>query len=375
MQSSKKQVDKKLKKISNLSPEYLYFPIDSRNHLKYFINSKSDIFKEDPLYDADNQVYYSPVSGNALGTKKIGDKNTLVIQNNFKEKYHVSKSLRKKINKLSKKEIVDILTDNHVNYYSSNINYFINNYEKIDSLVLNLLVCEEAQKVYSYVFNEYSADILEIFDAISQVFDIKTPIIIISDNDEKNIEYITNVSGMYPNFKLVLSSDKYPASHPLLIARKLDLKKSLVLTSMDLYYLCSIIKKDKKVLEKQIFITGKNLDKDYLVDTKLNVLVSDILNLCKIKLKENEIICKNSAIKGELINPSDIIDISVDSLTIVDRQINEAVECINCGLCNKMCPQKLNPQLYKLSGKVFPGSCINCNMCSYVCPSKIGRER
>ena len=356
-----------------LSPEYLYFQIS--DNVKYFIDGKSKVLKEQLLFNNNGKNVYSTISGKVLGTKLIDKNNYLVLQNDYKEKFYSSKSLRKKINNLSKKEILDILNDSGCKEYSNNIKYFINNFESIDSLVLSLVVCEDAEKIYPAVFNIHNSDILEVFDALSHIFEIKNPTIIISDTDEENIEYVANLSGMYPNFNISLTHASYPASHPLLITRKLNLKNALVLTPVDLYYLFTVIKRGKRVLEKEVLVTGDCLKTDYLITSKLNVLISDILNECKVKLTKNDVICKNSAIRGELINSYDVLDSSVDSIVIVKKDKTCEKECINCGLCNKYCPQKLNPQFYKLSGKPFPGKCIDCNMCSYVCPSKIGRKR
>lgn len=374
MQKEKnKEYSKQLIKKEYLSPEFLYLPIS--NNVKYYVDSKTKIYKETLLFSNSDHKFYSPISGKALGIKKIKNKDFLVLQNNFKEKYSTEKSCRKRISKLSKKEVLDILNNADCKYYSSNIKYFLNNFESIDSLVLNMVICEESERINSIIFNEYNNDLMEMFDSISQIFDIKKPILIISDTDDINIEYVTNLTGMYPNIRIVLTHDKYPYSHPLLITRKLSVENSLVLNPMDLYYLNNILKRDKKVLEKSIYIVGENLENSYLVNTKLNVLVKDILDFCKIKVKSDEVICKNSAIKGEIISLDDFLDTDVDSLIIVKKEISDQKECINCGLCNKFCPQKLNPQRYKLTEKPFPGKCIDCNMCSYVCPSKIGRKR
>lgn len=364
---------KELVHIDYLSPEYLYFKITDGT--KYKIDGKSNVLKEQILFSSDDKTSYSTVSGKVLGIKTIDKKNFLVLQNDYKEKYETVKSLRRKINTLSKKDILDALNESGASSYSSNIHYFINHFASIESLVLNLMICEDAQKIYSNVFLNHNSEIMETFDALSQIFDIKSPIIIISDTDDKNIEYISNLSGMYPNLRIVLSHDKYPASHPLLISRKLNLTNSLVLTSMDLYYLFSVLKRRKRVLEKEVLITGEDLKCDYLVNSKLNVLINDLLNVCDIKLKKDDLLCKNSAINGDNINSYDILDTSIDSIVIVKKEKIKPGECINCGLCNKFCPQKLNPQRYKLSGRPFPGSCIDCNMCSYICPAKIGRKR
>ena len=364
---------KETKHIDYLSPEYLYFRTDA--DANFFVDGKSKVLKEKLIFNYSGKNVYSTISGNVLGIKLIDKKNYLVLQNDYKEKFETVKSLRRKISSMSKKEVLDSLNDFGAQYYSNNINYFINHFNSIESIVLSIMICEDSQKIYSDVFFNHNGEIMEVFDSLCQIFEIKTPIIIISDTDDKNIEYISNLSGMYPNLKIVLSHDKYPASHPLLISRKLNLNNSLVLTPMDLYYLYSVLKRRKRVLEKEILIVGEDLECNYLVNTKLNVLINDILNACNIKLKKDDLLCKNSAIVGDTVNTFDVVDTSIDSLVIVKRNKIKPSECINCGLCNKFCPQKLNPQRYKLSGRPFPGKCIDCNMCSYICPAKIGRKR
>lgn len=371
--NSVEKVVKEIKHIDYLSPEYLYFKTDQNTN--YFVDGKSKVFKEKLLFNQSGKDVYSTISGKVLGIKEIDKKNYLVLQNDYKEKYETDKSLRRKLNNLSKKEVLDALTKSGAESYSNNINYFINHFNSIESLVLNILICEDAQKVYSQVFLNHSTEIMEVFDALSQIFEIKSPIIMISDTDDKNIEYLSNLSGMYPNLRIALSHDKYPSSHPLLVSRKLGITNALVLTPIDMYYLYSVLKRKKRVLEKEVLITSEELDTDYLVHTKLNVLISDVLNACNIKLKKDDILCKNSAIVGDTINYFDVLDTTIDAIVIVKKDKTKPSECINCGLCNKCCPQKLNPQRYKLFGKPFPGSCIDCNMCSYICPCKIGRKR
>ncbi len=373
VETNKKIIQKKQVKINYLSPEYVYYPIYNNNP-KFFVKSKSNVFKETLLFEDNNTKNYSNISGQVMGMKNISGKNYLVLKNDFHEKYSAPKSFRRKVNKLTKKEILDILNENDAASYSSDIKYFINNFESIDSLILNLLICEDSDKIYSEVFNKYNSDILEMFDAISQIFEISNPVIMLSDTDDKNIEFVTNLSGMYPDIRIVLSHDKYPASHPLLITRKLNLSNALVLSSMDLYYLYSIVKRNKKVSEKMILISGDALNSDFIIETKLNVLVSDIISLCKIKLSEDDVLCKNSAIRAEVVSINDTIDTTVDAIIIAKKGNNNPKECINCGLCNKNCPQKINPQMYKLNNLPFPGKCINCNMCSYVCPRMIRKD-
>ena len=56
----KNRVIKKLEKITFLDPELLYYPLSGRN-IKYFIDGKAKLFKEDLMYENSNRKFYSTV--------------------------------------------------------------------------------------------------------------------------------------------------------------------------------------------------------------------------------------------------------------------------------------------------------------------------
>lgn len=135
----------------------------------------------------------------------------------------------------------------------------------------------------------------------------------------------------------------------------------------------TIIKRNKEVLEQSVLISGENLPEYYFITTKRDVLIKDLLKQCNIDIDKDDIIAENSAIRGKYVDINDVINIKTKALIVLNRDKKLKEECINCGLCNRSCPQKLNPQLYKLFNKKLPDECIKCNMCSYICPSHIGR--
>jgi Na+-transporting NADH:ubiquinone oxidoreductase subunit NqrA len=72
-----------------------------------------------------------------------------------------------------------------------------------------------------------------------------------------------------------------------------------------------------------------------------------------------------------------------------DRRISTSLRgerrpCISCGLCERVCPAGLMPQvlhryLYRdaveLAEKAGIERCVDCNLCTYVCPSKIELQK
>ena len=56
---------------------------------------------------------------------------------------------------------------------------------------------------------------------------------------------------------------------------------------------------------------------------------------------------------------------AVRSIFLIDKTIIKEEDCINCGLCNMVCPMGCDPLLnYKMD------KCIKCGLCTYMCPSK-----
>ncbi len=58
--------------------------------------------------------------------------------------------------------------------------------------------------------------------------------------------------------------------------------------------------------------------------------------------------------------------------------------CIACGLCEKVCPAELMPQIihrylysedFNKAEAVGLDLCVDCGLCTYVCPSKIELEK
>lgn len=362
---------KPINDIDYLSPEYVYYLLPDKPN--YLIDGKSTVLKEQPLFIREDVKIFSDISGEVLGIKTINNKNYLVMQNNYREKNYTSKSVRRKINKITKEEFIDTLKLHCASNLSNNISYLIDNINSVNEVVMNLVVCETSDVVKNHLFKKYFSEIMDMFDSISTMLNIKNPTIIVTDTDEENIESISNLSGSYPDLRIVLTNNKYPYSHPLLIKRYLNMNDALVLDPSDLYYIYTIIKRNKEVLEQSVLISGENFHEYYFITTKRDVLIKDLLKQCNIDIDKDDIIAENSAIRGKYVDINDVINIKTKALIILNRDKKLKEECINCGLCNRSCPQKLNPQLYKLFNKKLPDECIKCNMCSYICPSHIGR--
>ena len=95
-------------------------------------------------------------------------------------------------------------------------------------------------------------------------------------------------------------------------------------------------------------------------------------------------IVNGGVFKGEIIENTDIpVTAGVEGILLLSKKeapIYEPEECIRCGRCMNVCPDRLVPEKllkYAVSGKTagflkwHGDECSLCGCCSYVCPAHI----
>ena len=113
-----------------------------------------------------------------------------------------------------------------------------------------------------------------------------------------------------------------------------------------------------------IVLKGFGIDSEDVKNEKLNssegevdVIVNDILTDCKL---DNYIVGGQPFLKGEILYPLFM------KFMLGDKKFYADDNCISCGLCEKVCPQK-NIQL--VDGKpVWLHHCVKCLSCIHRCP-------
>ena len=80
-----------------------------------------------------------------------------------------------------------------------------------------------------------------------------------------------------------------------------------------------------------------------------------------------------------LMNDNVVVTANLNGLLFLKDLKEEVNNCMGCGRCIKVCPQKLCPvfimkninNIDKLKD-FHPELCVECGLCSYICPSKLG---
>ena len=351
-----------------LNPDYVYIPV--KDGYSIIVRQNEKVYKGQIIAENNLNKILSSVSGVVLKVQPMmvdnSITNTIVIQNNFKEE---EKSVKKNYpNKLNKEVLINTLYDFHFKYIAS----LIEN-KKITNLVINTLTDEPYILNNQYLLSDKVKEVLEMIDILSNNLNIPNSYLAIKSNDTKNIEKYLGKIGMYPNIKVKLIEDKYLLGKDFFLIENMELsyEETLIIDIRTLCEMYNAIKYHKNTYTTYITIAGCSLDKSKVIKVKIGTLLRDVI-ASKIKIKGSDnIFVLDGLLTGHKcdINTSIVTKNTLGVIVIKDENIKEE-KCINCGLCTKICPVRVNPRKIMETNKVSK-NCLNCGLCSYICPSHI----
>ncbi len=209
--------------------------------------------------------------------------------------------------------------------------------------------------------------------AINRLFGAKNIWIeVFGYNGDIDIEIPSSVGG-YP---VKMLKKKYPVSRRL----KSDSKTARIDIGALLSFFYSASEK-KAWTNTIVTVAGDCVKNPCNIEVPVGTPIGDILNFCKLSCRPKTIILGGS-MTGYEIDGTDtpVLRSTKAILAFSDELAYESVDCIGCGKCIDVCPEKLLPyyiytyylennieKLYRLSAD----KCIECGACSFICPAKI----
>ncbi len=342
-----------------LNPNYIYLPV---NDDKLLINPKDYIYKGKEIL----KNKYSPISGRIVGLKNLTDDKFLVVENDFKEKLENKVSLRKNVNKMSKEQLLELVK-----------NFDLKLYEKLNCNFSKIIInCIEEQLYvgnYMFLVKEYSNELLEILNDISNILELKEITIIVKDTDYNIIDYLNNIVGIYPNINIKFLPNKYLISEKSILCKYLNINEHFIyLNIMELYNLYNFLKRKRIVEDKFLTITGNAIENPQVFKCKMYTKLDDIItNFIEFK-SENYVIIVNNLLSNHFCAAKElIVTEDIDSIFIMKKREYKEKKCILCGKCNDICPVKIKVSNLINGKNCDYEDCIKCGLCNYICPSYI----
>lgn len=349
------------------TPKYIYLPIDEKAKIKsdFLIKKEQRITK--------NRI--SPVSGRLVGSKycdTINEKavKCFVILNDYKETYQKRVASLKNITEVSLEKIIIELKQHN----ETEISEKLKQCKKGCTIILNGMDDEPYVANEIFLSKEYSFEILETLDALREKFQASSTKVIIKCNDRDNIENFENQIGTYTEIELSILPDYYLLAEETFLIPYLNIiEPYLILKPSEIKTIFTIIQKKRHDTEVILTISGNGIENPQVIESKIGVMVSDLLNqYIKIKKNTEVIYWINGLMKGKEMDITNlIVTKKMQSILIMKKEYVEELECIRCGKCITICPVGCNPKkAYDTKNKKYILNCIHCGLCSYICPSK-----
>lgn len=360
-----------------LNPKYIFIPIKDGYKLK--VKDKAYVYKNDiVMYKGNNESVRTPISGVVLGVKDMlyaDGKNhpSLMIENDFKEAAKDKRSSQKYIEKYTFEEFNDLLREVALGDILKRL------FRDEDILLINAIEIDPNFGNKLYLMKDHVEEILDVIDLIMNLYDKKKTIIAVKNEDTEVINEFYNLLGKYPNIEIKPLNNVYPLGINSVLENKLKIKP-ITFSIGEIRNLYSILKRRKPYLERYITITGDAVSPREVVHVKKGTLLSEVF-MNSFDFKEPRVdVYLNGYVNGKVIDTLNIvIDDEVDGIFITKEKDKTMKACINCGLCAKYCPMKINPKyVLDKKGKVdekYVEKCLDCGLCNYVCPSNINLRK
>ena len=171
--------------------------------------------------------------------------------------------------------------------------------------------------------------------------------------------------------------DKYLLGNSFFLLEHLSLKEldTFVIDARDLLDIYYALKYNKAPLETFITISGPSLSRSSVIKVKIGTKIKDIIDNNYKLINKNNLYILNGLMTGhECDIDNTIVTRNTLGVVVIPKAECEEKKCINCGLCFKVCPVKVNPKKVMDARKISK-NCIDCGLCSYMCPSHINLRR
>ena len=335
----------------------------------------------------------SPVSGTVLDIKEClylsGEKVPCVVISNDKLEKTVSKKLVKDITSYSKDEFVELLRKCAVTGMGgSDFPTFIKYKSDLKILIVNAVECEPYLTADTMLARLKSEEILECISAIMKINGIKKCFIAYKGNNSVVRDAFEPYINEYKDILLKPVKNIYPAGWERSVVKSvlsLDYDKypseiGVVVNNIStIYAIYKALKYQRNATKRIVTLSGEGFNEPVNILAKYGTELGPIVRkLGKYKVS-SRIVAGGPMMGRALMNDNVVVTANLNGLLFLKDLKEEVNNCMGCGRCIKVCPQKLCPvfimkninNIDKLKD-FHPELCVECGLCSYICPSKLG---
>ncbi len=259
----------------------------------------------------------------------------------------------------------------------------------VDTLIINGAECEPYLTADARLMVEKSIEIFQGIMLVSRCLGIKKVYIGIEDNKPEAIKIFSKLSGIKVK---VLKSDYPQGGEKQLIQNisgkqvprgKLPFDIGIVVQNVaTVYAIYEAVYKGKPLIERLVTVTGSCVENPRNLLVRLGTPIKNLIEFCGPLADTPAKIIIGGPMMG-IAQYTDEVPIikSSGALLLMNKEEAKALEegpCIRCAACVRGCPVGLMPCQINLASEKFlwnltkeygASDCIECGICNYVCPA------
>ncbi len=339
---------------------------------------------------------HAPVSGTIVAFFQLNGKAMIHLQNDFLAlEYPISPP---SIEDISQSEFIDLLRDAGIqgaggSQFPTQLKYSIENH-KIHTLIFNGAECEPYLSADISLLRAHCMELLQMAKFLQKLIQVPRLVLAIERQHQQLKKLIQEgAETLTLQIDIKILPDAYPQGGELQLIKSVTgntLKKGsipanygiLVSNIGTLWAMYKAVFEGKPNIERVVTVSGNSCSNlgNYLV--KIGTPVLHILRETQNSWDlDRQMIILGGAMMGKAV-ASPLVPIHKGSggLLVMEKQNIDRNNCIKCGLCVDVCPQKLMPlelvrfnlahKLEELKNEHL-NDCIECGACAYVCPSDV----
>ncbi len=342
---------------------------------------------------------HSSVSGRVCAIQEwphpvLGRCKTIIIENDGQDRVQGSGfRVQPEIDKLDAEQIRNLVFEAGIvglGGASFPTHIKLNPPQPVDTLIVNGAECEPFLTGDARLMVERTEEICQGMELAVRCLGAKNVFIAIEDNKPEAIE---KFSVQRSAFSVWVLKSAYPQGGEKQLIKnilgkevpqgKLPFDIGVVVQNVStLYAIYEAVYKNKPLYERVVTVTGSCLNNPKNILVRLGTPIKELMDFCGLKEDPAKIIIGGPMMGIAQFTEEVPVIKSTTGVVLFNKKEARMLEeefCIRCGACVRECPVSLMPCLINLAAEkelwqqaagYGAADCIECGLCNYVCPAK-----